>query len=325
MEFSANIEPQHFFKQILPNPSSWFPIAKDICNRYGIPAKDLSAFGDGVNLVALVNDEYVVKIFPPFHRHQWESEHRTLIHLHGQLTIPIPQHLGSGELENSWTYLLMTKVEGSSLESVWPTLTHQNKCQILFRIGQIMADTHSVAVGELESLEPNWDEFIDNQAKAAKQRHEKKGMSEHLLAQLEDWISSNLSLLEKKPSRVILTGEYTPFNLLASKKGDDYQLSSMIDFGDAMIGFAEYDLIGPSTFLCAGDPQLVTSLFEGYGYPFEDSKETIQRRLLLLLLLHRYSDLNSQVRIDHWDSKAKDFNQIASLIWPFSSPSKDLS
>ncbi|RYZ54594.1 MAG: hypothetical protein EOP07_15730, partial [Proteobacteria bacterium] len=260
MELSADIQPDHFFKQILPNSSSWLPIAKDICERHGIPVKDLSAFADGVNLVALVNNEFVVKIFPPFHRHQWEIDHRTLIHLDGQLTIPIPQHLGSGELKNSWTYLLMTKVEGRSLESVWPTLTHQNKSQILFRIGQIMADTHAVAVGELQSLKPDWDEFIHNQVRDAKGRHEKKGMPEHLLDQLEDWIRINLHLLDHKQSRVILTGEYTPFNLLACKKGGEYQLSSMIDFGDTMIGVADYDLIGPSTFLCAGDPELVTSL-----------------------------------------------------------------
>ncbi|RYZ47684.1 MAG: hypothetical protein EOP07_26670 [Proteobacteria bacterium] len=91
----------------------------------------------------------------------------------------------------------------------------------------------------------------------------------------------------------------------------------MIDFGDTMIGVADYDLIGPSTFLCAGDPELVTSLFKGYGFQFEGSKETTQRRLLLLLLLHRYSDLNSQLRIDNWASKARDFDQLASLIWPF--------
>ncbi|RYZ47685.1 MAG: hypothetical protein EOP07_26675 [Proteobacteria bacterium] len=175
----------HFFKQILPNSSSWLPLAKDICDRHGIPAKDFNAFADGVNLVALVDNEFVVKIFPPFHRHQWESDHRTLIHLDGNLTIPIPQHLGSGELENSWTYLLMTKVEGRLLESVWPSLTHQNKCQILFSIGQIVADTHAVGVGDLASLKPDWDEFIHNQATAAKLRHEKKGMPEHLLVQLD--------------------------------------------------------------------------------------------------------------------------------------------
>lgn len=312
----SEISEDQFFTDILPNPQSWLRIVKDICARHGIAASETKAFADGVNLVASVNDQFVVKIFPPFHRHQWESDHRTLKQLQGRLKLPIPKYLGSGELENSWAYLLMTKVEGISLGTVWRTLSHQNKTNILYAIGQTMAETHAVPIGDLASLKPNWGEFITNQAKVARNRHEKKGMPKHLLEQLDAWVSAALPLLDNANTRVILTGEYTPFNLLVSQSGDDYHLSSMIDFGDSMIGFPEYDLLGPVTFLCLGNPDLITALLKGYGYQFADDKAKIQSRLMLLLILHRYSDLNSQLRIDNWSAQAKDFDQLAKLIFP---------
>ncbi|MBK9682361.1 MAG: phosphotransferase, partial [Betaproteobacteria bacterium] len=65
---------------------------------------------------------------------------------------------------------------------------------------------------------------------------------------------------------VILTGEYTPFNLL-------YQggkLSAMFDFGDGLVGPREYDWLGPMCFLAAGDASRLDAFFDGYhGRPFD--------------------------------------------------------
>jgi hygromycin-B 7''-O-kinase len=47
---------------------------------------------------------------------------------------------------------------------------------------------------------------------------------------------------------VILTGEYTPFNLLHQGGG----LSALFDFGDGLVGPREYDWLGPMCFLAAG-------------------------------------------------------------------------
>jgi aminoglycoside phosphotransferase (APT) family kinase protein len=46
----------------------------------------------------------------------------------------------------------------------------------------------------------------------------------------------------------MLTGEFTPFNLLA----EGAQLSGMIDFGDGLVGPREYDWLGPLCFFVEG-------------------------------------------------------------------------
>jgi hygromycin-B 7''-O-kinase len=114
---------------------------------------------------------------------------------------------------------------------------------------------------------------------------------------------------------VILTGEYTPFNLMTDRR-TDHALTGMIDFGDTMIGYHEYDLLGPSVFLCEGNPVLVQSLLHGYGYLKNDINPSLRRRLMTLQILHRYSNFNSQLRIPDWQHKVHSILQLEQLIWP---------
>ena len=89
---------------------------------------------------------------------------------------------------------------------------------------------------------------------------------------------------------VILTGEYIPENFLLSRDGAGWRLAGLIDFGDVMTGRGEYDLLGPSAFMTAGMPRRVRSLFEGFGYSAADITPELKRRLMALMLLHRFSD-----------------------------------
>ena len=108
---------------------------------------------------------------------------------------------------------------------------------------------------------------------------------------------------------VILTGEYTPFNLLHQGSG----LSGMFDFGDGLVGPHEYDWLGPLCFLAAGDAARIDALFDGYhGRPFDRS---LREALLRLMLLHRYSHLKAQIAMPDWQA-APDFGTLAALIWP---------
>jgi hygromycin-B 7''-O-kinase len=78
---------------------------------------------------------------------------------------------------------------------------------------------------------------------------------------------------------VILTGEYIPENFLLSRETGNWRLSGLIDFGDVLTGWGEYDLLGPSAFMTAGMPRRVRSLFHGFGYSNADINFTLKRRL----------------------------------------------
>ena len=115
---------------------------------------------------------------------------------------------------------------------------------------------------------------------------------------------------------VILTGEYIPENFLLSCDDGSWRLSGLIDFGDVMTGRGEYDLLGPSAFMTAGMPHHVGSLFEGLRFGQADIDFTLKRRLMALLLLHRFSDTNRHICIEGWQQKAGDLHQLQELLWP---------
>jgi hygromycin-B 7''-O-kinase len=100
-----------------------------------------------------------------------------------------------------------------------------------------------------------------------------------------------------------------------SREGNKWGLSGLIDFGDVMTGFGEYDLLGPSAFMTAGVPGHVRSLFEGFGYSRAEVNFTLKRRLMALMLLHRASDPVRHFCIENWQARAGDLFELQDLLW----------
>ena len=129
----------------------------------------------------------------------------------------------------------------------------------------------------------------------------------------DDFVQKNMHLLPLQPELVLLTGEYTPFNLMVNGEGN---ITGMIDFGDSMTGFNEYDFLGPIMFLAGGDKRLISALLNGYGYPKDEQNENLQKRLMLLQILHRYSDFDAQLRIKEWRTKSSSIEELMKLAFP---------
>ena len=67
--------------------------------------------------------------------------------------------------------------------------------------------------------------------------------------------------------------------------------------------------------MAAGVPARIERLLAGYGYarPYDPQ---LARRLMILTLLHRFSDPQRQIRIDDWQRKAPDLPALQRLLWP---------
>lgn len=295
-------------------PEQWLDIASSLAARHGLDAARTRPVSEGSNLVALIGDHSVIKVFPPFMRNQYESERRVLPHLHGRLSVPLPALIAEGEV-SGWPYLLISQLEGVSLDEVWPTCTHDARREILRALGGLIAEVQAVPSDALSMMPPEWNEFIAGQARACAGRHRRLGFP--LWAQIDPYLQRTARALPTSFQTALLTGEYTPDNVLMSRAaGGGWHISGLIDFGDAMLGFAEYDLLGPSTFLAGGDAELVSALLEGYGYREPSSRRGLGERLMRMALLHRFSDFRVQVRIDGWQDRARSLDELRRLLWP---------
>jgi hygromycin-B 7''-O-kinase len=289
--------------------------ALDIARSHGLPHANPHLFSTGTNLVVALDDGLILKLFPPLLRSQFVSERLSLSLLHGRLSVPIPEIVLEGERDH-WPYLVITRLSGILGKQAWPALPEDQKERVLFQIGATIAEVQRVPVGELSGIEPRWDQFMSQQIRGCRARHERLGLPQKYLDGLDDILRDAATLIPLNAPAVILTGEFIPENFLLSRESAGWRLSGLIDFGDVMTGWGEYDLLGPSAFMTAGLPRRVRSLFEGFGYSQTDINPTLKRRLMALLLLHRFSDPVRHICIEDWQEKADDLFELQELLWP---------
>ncbi len=289
------------FDALHDEPTAWCQVMSSIAARYSAePARQVS---EGTVLVALLGKELVIKLYPPFLRDHYNFECAALQVLAGRLSIPTPELRSTGEREG-WPYLVMSQLEGGGMTEAWPKLDEAQKCALLFQLGTLAAEVHALPVDAMRPLAPSWPDFIETQRQRVHARQLRTGLPSHLLPQLDAFLQGPLP----NGADVILTGEYTPMNLLV--QGPD--LVGMYDFGDGLVGPREYDWLGPLAFLAAGSAARCRAFFDGYGVV----PNAHQRQALLrLLLLHRYSNLPAQLACPAWQ-EAQSFEELSALLWP---------
>lgn len=295
------------FDALHDDPAAWRAVMESLALEQGVPASAVKQESDGTVLVARLGSERVLKLYPPFLRDHFEFERAMLARLQGRLRVPTPALLASGE-RDGWPYLVMTQMAGEPLTVTWPAMTEPERCALLRELGALAAEVHALPVGEVAALAPRWEDFVARQRERCAQRQQRTGLPAHLLAQVPAFIAGPLP----EGPAVLLTGEYTPFNLFTAATGTGPRLSAMFDFGDGLVGPREYDWLGPQCFLVAGHAARSAAFMHGYGAHVD---EAMRLRLMRLLLLHRYSHLKAQVAIEGWQN-LRSFEELAARMWP---------
>jgi hygromycin-B 7''-O-kinase len=297
------------------DPSQWLSAALDIARSEGLPHADPKPFLTGTNLVLALDDRLVLKIFPPMLRAQFVSERASLSQLRGRLSIAVPEIVRQGE-RDQWPYLVITRLHDVLGAQAWPGLPEHQKERVLCQIGETIAEVQRAPLDELSAIEPRWDQLMRRQIDGCRARHARLGLPDKFLVHLDDFLAASIPLIPMDAPPVILTGEYIPENFLLSQETSGWRLSGLIDFGDVLTGWGEYDLLGPSAFMTAGMPRRVRSLFEGYGYSTAEIGPELRLRLMALMLLHRHSDPVRHICIEGWQEKAGDLFELAEFLWP---------
>jgi hygromycin-B 7''-O-kinase len=298
------------FDTLHDDTSAWRDTITVLANRVaaGLPVHQME---EGTVLVALLGREQVIKLYPPFLRDHFEFERAALAQLQGQISVPTPALLASGE-HQGWPYVLMSQLRGVPLVQHWAGLDSSVQCRALEQIGALMNQVHALPVGGLIALAPPWGHFIAQQRQRCQGRQQRTGLPAHLLAQLDLFLDGEPA--PQSPvtpqSHVILTGEYTPMNLMFDEPSG--QVCGMFDFGDGLVGPREVDWLGPLCFLAAGKAGHVAALLAGLQ---RELNPPLRRHLLRLLLLHRYSNLKAQLALPAWQ-ECRSFEELAERLWP---------
>lgn len=303
------------FENLKLNSKLFIEAALEIVGQHNLLDEPLSLF-EGTNIVFSHGKSRVIKIFPPMHKSHFDNEVLTMKHLHNKLSVATPAIEYIGEL-NGWPYIVMNQLEGTLLEGLWEKLSHENKIIIIRELGALIREVHSIPTDGLEAIDCHWEKFINQQLNQCVARHQEMKLPEKLLRDIPQYLDSVKDVLPTIKKPVILTGEYTPMNFLVKQKAGVWHIHGLIDFGDSMLGLPEYDLLGPGAFLIQGDKILLREFLSAYGYSSEQMTKALSHKLTALMLLHRYSRLSVQIRIDNWESKVKNLDDLEKLVWGF--------
>lgn len=290
-------------------------IALQIVTQHHLPDEPLSSF-EGTNIVFSHGKSRVIKIFPPLYKSHFNNEVLTMKHLHNKLSVKTPQIEYLGEIDH-WPYIVMSQLQGTLLEDLWEKLDHDNKIIIIRELGALIHEVHSLPTEGLEAIDCHWKKFITEQLNKCVTHHQETGLPKKLLQDIPSYLDSIKEVLSVIKKPVILTGEYTPMNFLVKQEAGIWHIHGLIDFGDSMLGLPEYDLLGPGAFLIQGDKILLREFLTSYGYSPEEMTKALSHKLTALLLLHRYSRLNVQIRIQNWEDKVKTLDDLETLVWGF--------
>lgn len=300
------------FDDLHDRPSAWRAAIESLARDLGPwaegdPARIRKA-SEGSVLVALLGDDRVLKLYPPFLADHYAFERAMLERLHGRLGVPTPRLLASGE-RDGWPYLVMTQLRGGApLTGLWPAMAEEARLRLLRSLGALTREVHALPVDDtIAALAPPWAAFIAGQRRGCFARQQRTGLPAHLLERLEAFVAAGAV---PAGAPVLLSGEYTPMNLLATAAGE---LAAMFDFGDGLIGPREYDWLGPLAFLAAGSAARTAAFMQGLGARLT---EALREQLLRLLLLHRYSHLPAQLKACAGWEQAASFEALAATLWP---------
>lgn len=301
------------FENLKQNKDIFENAAREIIARHHLPNESLSLY-EGTNIVFAYGKNHVIKIYPPIHKDHFINEVLVMKHLHNKLSVTTPAVHYDGEIEG-WPYIIMGRLEGTLLEGLWEKIEHSNKIIIIRELGKLIHEVHALPTQGLEAIDCHWQEFIHQQINHCVKQHLDTKLPEILLKQLPIYLESAEKVLPQIKKPVILTGEYTPMNFLVTQKSGVWHIHGLIDFGDSMLGLPEYDLLGPGAFLIQGDKKLLREFLISYGYLPKDLTSTLSHQLMLLMLLHRYSNLNMQIRIENWQNKVSSLKDLENVVW----------
>ena len=234
---------------------------------------------------------HVVKLFPPLWPAERDVERAGLEHVAGRLSVATPEPVAAGEVEG-WGYLLLTRVPGVPLETVWGRLGERARARAARRAGEIAAEHHALPLPAPGVPAPPWPAFVAERARLARERLASSPATRVWAETLEGFLAPLAPSLASAPP-VFLNADVTEEHLFVAPD-DSGEVIGLVDLADAMIGAREYDLVSFAVFLGtgagAGAAPLLRELLEGAGVPAAERGPALAARLAAWALLHRYAN-----------------------------------
>lgn len=291
----------------------WLEVAADICRTEQLTFERLTRAEHGENIVILVDEEFVIKIYTP-KKKGFNRERAALEFAQGKTSLPIPQLVAQGEIEGFY-YLVTDRLPGQQLlRPEWLTLERSAQVSLLTQLAHGLRELHS---NDAADVHFDWHKFVKIQVNSVIERQRAEGGNPEWTKSLPAYLDNYLLLLPKHPPTVFLHGDVHFGNIRVTADGGSPVISGLFDFADSLKGFHEYEFVAIGVLMIQGQGDLQREFFRAYGYRDADIDISLRRRLMLLTILYEHSSLRRYAERLGPGSERLSLEELEKAIWSF--------
>ncbi|MTI46424.1 phosphotransferase [Sporosalibacterium faouarense] len=307
--------------EIFTNEEIWLPIVKAICSNEGICFDNIRAGYPGTNAVFILDNKYVIKIYPE--RCHKDYEHEVEVHkaLQENRKIPIPKVICNGSFQDRivWPYMIMEYKYGKAIRDIRDKISHENLMDIYKDLGEIVKEIHNTSSIKLEQMGTsniNWIKFVNNREKNYIKNN--KGISRlsntakiKIPSLIRQWFENN-----KDSSLNLVNGDLTEDHLLLEFKNSKWQISSIIDLADSLIGQKEYEWV-PLWFGLINRNKLGMETFMNAYDSNTALDEEFREKAMVFTFLHQFGEEIIDETLEKLGvSNVETIDELKDILWP---------
>ncbi len=312
----------------------WRPYVEAVCARHNlVPCQNILAGLPGTFPVFLVDDRYVVKFFGDFFDGPqcFAVELDCYAMLDTSSHIPTPKLLAHGYLFPSaaawqWPYLISTLVPGTSLGAVKDRVAYDDKESIVQTLGLFARHLHTLPLSQTHALSPSWERFLaflHERRLACVADHARWGVLPfHLISQIDAYLPPIAALVDQQTVPHLLHCDLNEDHVLGDFVGERWQLTGIIDFGDAMVGDRIYEFVALHIGLMHCDKRLLRVFLDSYGFD-QGLRERFTLRAMSYTLLHEFAVLRQVFAEFPTTQTIKSLEELAVVLWDPEQPGFD--
>jgi hygromycin-B 7''-O-kinase len=114
----------------------------------------------------------------------------------------------------------------------------------------------------------------------------------------------------------LLQGDLAPENVLVEPDLGGWNISGLLDFGNAMIGDPLFDLTAPTVLLAPGQAEFVDRILAGCLGTDAPGTTALRPRLMALTLIHPMADLPECLALVKGTEACRSWDAVAERFWP---------
>ena len=298
----------------------WRPVVDAICEREGIACDTIEAPTSKTNAVFILDRRVVLKIYSPFWQ-EYAFERRLLELLQHDAAVPVPAIRAAGEFRDrrDWSYLAMEFCGGRPFDELQAEMTPAALLEVAAQTGRMIRRLHAVDPEPLAAIDKGepWAALVDRRRREVLPELLDRGLIvpgivPELQALLDEAVAASRTAMQ-----VVVHGDLNAEHLLIEERNGRWDVSALIDFGDARIGVPDYEWmplwLGP----CNRDIAVMRAFLEAYD-PRLLADDALGRRVAAWTLLHDFgTDAIAELfDISAVTRPARSLEALQALVWP---------